>query len=114
MIERHGPGEYFHEVVEANGTLYLSGVVAGDLSAGMTGQTEQTLTRIDEVLASAGSDRSRIASATIYITDMSLKDEMNEVWAQWTSPEHRPARATVAVADLGRNVLIEISCVAVR
>jgi len=114
MIERHGPGAYFHQVVESNGTLYLSGVVAGDLSAGMNGQTEQTLQRIDKVLASVGSDQSKIVSATIYITDMALKDEMNTVWAKWTSPDQRPARATVAVADLGKDVLIEISCVAVR
>lgn len=114
MIERHGPGAYYHQVVEANGTLYLSGVTAGDLSAGMTGQTEQVLSRIDEVLASVGSDRSHLVSAIIYITDMGLKEEMNAVWANWTTPDQRPARATVAVADLGKNVLIEISTVAVR
>lgn len=114
MIERHGQGKYFHKVVEANSTLYLSGVVAGDLSAGMTGQTQQTLAGIDAVLASVGSSKQQVVSATIYITDMKLKEEMNAVWEQWATPEHRPARATVAVADLGPNVLIEISCIAVR
>lgn len=114
MIERHGPGAYYHTVVEANGTLYLSGVVAPDLSADMAGQTEQILARIDQVLAGVGSDKSKIVSATIYITDMGLKEAMNAVWARWTDPAHRPARATVAVADLGKDVLIEISCIAVR
>lgn len=114
MITRHGPGAYFHSVVEAGGTLYLSGVVAGDLSADMTGQTEQLLARIDQVLASVGSDKSRIVSATIYITDMGLKNDMNAVWQRWFDPAHRPARATVAVADLGEKVLIEISCIAAR
>ncbi len=114
MIKRTGQGAYFHSVVEANGTLYLSGVVARDLSADMAGQTAQTLKRIDDVLAGVGSDKSKLVSATIYITDMGLKAAMNEVWASWTESEHRPARATVAVADLGENVLIEISCIAVR
>lgn len=114
MIQRHGPGAYYHTVVEANGTLYLAGAVASDLSADMAGQTEQVLARIDEILAGVGSDRSKIVSATIYITDMGLKGQMNEVWARWTDPRHRPARATVAVADLGKDVLIEISCIAAR
>lgn len=114
MIQRHGPGAYYHSVVEANGTLYLSGVVAADLGADMTTQTRQVLERIDGVLAGVASDRSRIVSATIYITDMGLKDQMNDVWASWSTQGHRPARATVAVADLGPGVLIEVSAIAVR
>lgn len=114
MIQRHGPGPYFHAVVEANGMLYLSGVVAADLSSDMATQTRQVLQRIDDVLAGVGSDRSRIVAATIYITDMGLKDQMNAVWAAWSEPQHRPARATVAVADLGPGVLIEISVIAAR
>jgi enamine deaminase RidA (YjgF/YER057c/UK114 family) len=62
------------------GVVYLSGVVADDKTLSMTGQTEQIPKKIDRVLKKAGSDKSKILSAVIYLADMDLKDEMNEVW----------------------------------
>ena len=58
----------------------MSGVVADDKTLSMAGQTEQILKKIDRVLKKAGSDKSKILSAVIYLADMDLKDEMNEVW----------------------------------
>ena len=59
------------------------------------------------MLKKAGSDKSKILSAIIYLADMDLKDEMNEVWISWIDPAHLPARATVGV-DLTLDTLIEI------
>lgn len=108
MIERHGPGKYFHRAVETNGVLYLAGITAGDTTAGMRGQTEQVLTKIGNLLVELGSDKSKLITATIYITDMSLKDQMNQAWTEFFQPEELPARATLGVKDLGPGILIEV------
>lgn len=114
MIERHIRTPIMHRVVEHGGVLYLGGIVAEDRSAPMKGQTEQVLARIDALLAEMGSDRSKILTATLYITDMALKDAMNEAWTAWFAPEILPSRSTIGVAELGPNVLIEAVIVAAR
>lgn len=81
-------------VVHGN-TVYLSGQVASDASAGMQGQTEQILQGIDKLLAKAGTDKSHILSATIWITDMAEFQGMNTAWDAWVVPERTPARACV-------------------
>lgn len=107
-IVRHGQTPIMHRAVAHGGTLYLGGIVADDFSLDMEGQTAQICRKIDAVLASAGSDRSKLLAATLYITDMSMKDKMNAAWTAWLPAEQRPARATIGVADLGKGVLIEI------
>lgn len=97
-----------HRAVIHNGVAYLGGVVAGDVSVGMRGQTQQVTERLDALLAEIGSDKTKLLSATIYITDMSVKDEMNAVWTAWIAQADLPARATIGVADLGNDVLIEV------
>lgn len=114
MIQRHARTPIMHRVVENAGTLYFGGVVAEDRSASMKGQTEQVLARLDTLLSEAGSDRSKVLSATIFITDMGLKDEMNEAWTAWFAPEHLPSRATIGVADLGPKALIEVVIIAAK
>ncbi len=114
MIERTGQGSYFHRVVKHEATLYLSGVVADDLSAPMAGQTKQVLDKIANVLVGAGSDASKILSATVYLSDFGAKDAMNEVWKAWFAADQLPSRATVGVATLGEGVLIEVVVTAAR
>jgi len=108
MIERHGPGTYFHRAVESNGVLYLSGITAGDTSADMGGQTEQILARMAQLLSEIGSGVDRVLAATIYITDMGMKEQMNRAWTAFFAPDALPARATLGVKDLGPGVLIEV------
>jgi enamine deaminase RidA (YjgF/YER057c/UK114 family) len=108
MITRHGRTPIMHRVVEHNGVLYTGGIGATDRTAGMRGQTEQILNRIATILEEAGSDRSKILTATIYITDMALKDEMSAAWTEWFKPEEMPTRATIGVNDLGPDMLIEV------
>ncbi|MEC8622714.1 MAG: RidA family protein [Pseudomonadota bacterium] len=80
MVEYIELSSWNSRAVIHNGVVYLSGVVADDKTLSMTGQTEQILRKIDRVLKKAGSDKSKILSAVIYLADMDLKDEMNEVW----------------------------------
>lgn len=115
MIVRHEQTPIMHRIVEYNGILHVGGVLADDLSgASMRNQTRQICAKLDTLLAGAGSDKSKLISATLFITDMSLKAEMNEVWTSWLEPQDLPARATIGVSDLGKDVLIEIVVTAAR
>lgn len=85
---------------------------APDSSQDMAGQTAQTLAALDRNLADAGTDKTRILSATVYITDMARKDEMDAVWCDWIGPaENWPQRACVCTGLAG-NTLVEIALVA--
>ncbi len=108
MIERHGKTPILHRVVRHQGVLYLAGIAADDRAAGMRGQTEQILAKVGTLLAANGSDKSKVLSATIFITDMALKDEMSAAWTTWFAAEELPARATIGVASLGPDVLVEV------
>jgi enamine deaminase RidA (YjgF/YER057c/UK114 family) len=108
MIKRSGKSEILHDVVEHNGVLHLSGVVAEDLSQGMAGQARQVFEEIDRLLVAHGSDRDHLLSALIFITDMKLKPEMNKAWQAWLKPDQLPTRATIGINDLGPGVLIEV------
>jgi len=113
-IKRWGAGSAISRAVKHEGIVYLSGMTAEDRSAGMAEQTRQVLARIDKQLAESGTDKTRLLSATIYLSDMSQKDEMNEVWKGWIDPAHPPARATVG-ADLGSpETLVEIMVIAAK
>ena len=77
-------------------------------------QTHHTLAAIDENLRDAGSDRTRILNATVYITDMANKPELDEIWTAWIGPpEHWPQRACVQV-ELTPGALVEVTTVAAR
>lgn len=95
MVQRFDTGARLSEMVVHNGTAYLAGQVAADGSQDMRGQTQQVLAAIDALLARAGSDKSRILMAQIFITDLAEFDAMNEVWEAWLPKGAAPARATV-------------------
>jgi len=108
-IKRIEQTKIMHRIVQANDTLYFGGLVADNHDQSMAGQTQEICAKIDALLAAAGSDKSKLLSAQIFITDMSAKDEMNNVWTKWLPAEVFPARATIGVASLGgANVLIEV------
>jgi enamine deaminase RidA (YjgF/YER057c/UK114 family) len=109
MIKRVGNYEVLHEVVEHNGILYISGIVADDTTRGMADQTTQALDQLARLLKENGSGVDRILQVMIFITDMKLKPEMNRAWkAFFNNPDHLPARATLGVASLEEGELIEI------
>ncbi len=94
-IKRIEPGKRFSAAVVHGDTVYVAGTVASDPSADVKGQTEQILKRIDQVLAAAGSHKSKVLSANVYMTDITKWDEMNKAWDAWVDPNNMPVRATV-------------------
>jgi enamine deaminase RidA (YjgF/YER057c/UK114 family) len=114
MIRRHARTPIMHRVVEHNGVLYFGGIVADDRSKGMKEQTADILEKIGKLLAENGSDKTKLLAATLYVTDMSQKDAMNEAWTAWFGPEDLPTRATLGVSELGPNTLIEVVVTAAR
>ena len=79
----------------------------------MKEQTAQVLAKIDGVLAEAGTDKSRILAATVYMADASKKDEMNEAWMAWVDKDNLPTRTAVG-AQLTPGTLVEITVSAAR
>ena len=102
-IERIQPGAWNSRAVTFENIAYLS----DDKTADMKGQTADVLAKIDAILAEVGSDKNRILSAVVYISDQALKDQMNEAWMAWMDPGHPPVRACVGVG-LTKDVLVEI------
>jgi enamine deaminase RidA (YjgF/YER057c/UK114 family) len=94
-------------VVHGN-VVYLAGVVAGDTSLDVAGQTTQILARIDQLLAAAGTDKSKLLRTNIWLADISTFGEMNAVWDAWVVPGQTPARATVEAALATPAYLVEI------
>jgi len=91
-IKRFHSRSRMSQAVVHNGTVWLAGQV-GNPGESITGQTETILDTIESLLAEAGSDKSRILSATIWLSDMRHFNEMNAVWDSWLEPEYAPARA---------------------
>lgn len=113
-IKRISPGPRISGAVVHGDTVYLAGQVASDPSAGVKGQTEQILKRIDELLAQAGSGKSKILSATVWLANMGTYDEMNAAWDAWLDKANPPARATVESRLATPKYLVEIACIAAR
>jgi enamine deaminase RidA (YjgF/YER057c/UK114 family) len=113
-LERRHVGKRLSELVihRASGLCWLAGQVAADPKADVTGQTRQVLAQIDRLLAEAGSDKTKIASATIYLPDMADFAAMNAVWEAWVPAGATPARATVQAKLAGPDYRIEIQVVA--
>jgi enamine deaminase RidA (YjgF/YER057c/UK114 family) len=94
-IKRLHVGKTLSEVAIYNGTVYLAGQIAEDLTQDIAGQTREVLGHIDRLLAEAGSDKSRILRCQIFLADLKDFDAMNAVWEQWVVEGNTPPRATV-------------------
>ena len=95
-IERIDVGARMSQAVVHNGTVYTAGQVAiGAPGGSVADQTTDILSRIDALLAKAGSDKSKLISANIWLTDMRDFAEMNKVWDAWVVPGATPGRACV-------------------
>lgn len=93
------------------GTVYLAGIMPADSSVDIAAQTRNVLDRIDQQLALAGTDKSRLLSATIWLTDLANLKAFNAVWSEWVVPGRGPARACVQ-AVLQGDGLLEIAVIA--
>ncbi len=107
-IERFHAGPRMSQAVACNGMVFLAGQVADDTGLDVAGQTRQVLAAIDRLLAEAGSDKSRLLSAQIFLADMADFAAMNTVWEAWVVPGQTPARATVQAAMAKPDYRVEI------
>lgn len=97
-LQRFDVGARMSEMAVHDGVAYLAGQVAEDGSADITGQTQQVLAAIDRLLARAGTDKTRILRAQIFLADIADFPAMNAVWDSWVVAGHTPPRATVQAA----------------
>ena len=113
-IERHQAGPRMSQAVVHGNTVYLAGQVADDTSQSTAGQTKQVLQKIDALLKAAGTDKSKLLSANVWLTDIGNFAEMNSAWDAWVSPGNTPARATVEAKLATPAYLVEIMVVAAK
>ena len=114
-IERKEVGARMSQIVVHGDTVYLAGVVAhANKGRSVTEQTREVLATIDKYLAQAGSDKTKLLSANIWLADMGTFAEMNAVWDAWVAPGHTPARATVEAKLAAPDYKVEIMVVAGR
>jgi enamine deaminase RidA (YjgF/YER057c/UK114 family) len=114
-IQRFETGPRMSQVVVHGDTIYLAGVVANKAAGeSVTKQTQDVLSIIDGHLAKAGSDKSKLLTVTIYLTDMKNFAEMNAVWDSWVSAGNTPARATVETKLAAPQYSVEIMVTAAR
>jgi enamine deaminase RidA (YjgF/YER057c/UK114 family) len=108
-LKRIGAGKRMSDAVIHGGKVYLAGVVP-EKAAGKSirEQTADILEQIDEVLAEAGSDKTLIIKANIWLSDIRTWAEMNEAWDAWVVPGQTPARATVESKLAGVGIDVEI------
>jgi enamine deaminase RidA (YjgF/YER057c/UK114 family) len=112
-ITRIQSGPRMSQAVIHNKTVYLAGQVAAGASVAI--QTREILAAIDALLADAGTDKSGLLSATIWLTDMATFAEMNAVWQSWVVAGETPARATVQSSHLASaEFKIEIAVIAAQ
>jgi enamine deaminase RidA (YjgF/YER057c/UK114 family) len=114
-IERHETGPRMSKAVVHGDTVYLAGIVADNPKGkSTTEQTKSILSQIDGFLAMAGTNKTKLLSANIWVTDMAHFAEMNSVWDAWVSPGNTPARATVEAKLASPDYKVEIMVVAAR
>ncbi len=113
MIARYNSNGRFHEVVEYNGILYLSGQVAPG-GGTMQEQAKECLDNLEKSLKKYGSDRQSILSATVYLADMADFAEFNTVWDAWFEEGSQPVRTCVGAALAGPQYAVEITLIAAK
>jgi len=112
-IRRIDAGPRMSAAVIHGNTVYLAGQVARDAAGkSVAEQTKSILAIIDEILAKAGTDKSKLLNAFIWLADISTFDDMNKVWDAWVSPGNTPARATVEAKLAAPQFKVEIGVIA--
>ena len=113
-IVRHDPSSLLSLAAEHGNTVYTAGIVAKNLKNDIKGQTKEVLDEIDRLLAKCGTNKSKILSCMIWVTDIRNRAPMNEVYSAWADPKNLPVRACVESALADPNALVEIMVVAAK
>ncbi|MDE5828412.1 MAG: RidA family protein [Duncaniella sp.] len=108
----------YSQAIDLGSMVYCSGQIpinpaTGEIPEGIKAQTAQAIANVKAILAEAGLTIDNVVKTTVFLADMSLFGEMNEVYgAEFTEPY--PARSAVAVKELPKQVLVEVEVIAVR
>ena len=113
-IQRLHVGPRLSQVAIHGDTVYTAGIVADDTNADVAGQTGQILDKIDRYLKEAGTDKTRILTATIWLASIKDFAEMNSVWDQWVPKGNTPARACVESKLASPQYRVEIRVIAAK
>jgi enamine deaminase RidA (YjgF/YER057c/UK114 family) len=89
-------------------TVYLAGITPTRLTSDVKAQTEEVLHRVDELLREAGTDRSKLLSAQVWLADMRLFAEHNAAWNEWVDPSNPPVRACLTTQFWRPGMLVEV------
>ncbi len=114
MIQRQHSNQRMSQLVNFAGLVWSAGQVAKDPSEDMAGQTRQILAQIDALLADAGTAKSNLISANIWVSDIRQFAQMNEVWDAWVDSSNPPVRACVESRLARPELLVEIQVVAAK
>jgi enamine deaminase RidA (YjgF/YER057c/UK114 family) len=107
-VRRIRPGRRMSQAVIHGNTVYLSGLTADPPSGSAREQTARILEQIDQLLKEAGTDKTRLLLANVWLSDIRYFDEMNEAWEAWIAKDCAPVRATVEAKMAGPEYLVEI------
>ena len=113
-IKRHNQTERMSRIVEHGDTIYLCGQTCKIDTDDIQGQTRTTLEKIEELLETVGSDKTKILSVTIYLSSIGSFAKMNEVWDSWVAKGHQPARACVEARLARPELLVEMTVIAAK
>jgi enamine deaminase RidA (YjgF/YER057c/UK114 family) len=113
-VTRQDSSNLLSKCVSSGNLVMTAGLVPDDLSADIKGQTKQILTQIDKYLAAAGTSKSQIMYAQIWVSDITNRDALNEVWLAWVDPANLPARACVEAKLANPKILVEIQVTAAK
>jgi len=113
-IERIDPGVRMAHAVGYGNLVFLAGHVSENAAGSVADQTRDILGQIDAHLAAAGSDKSRLLTVQIWLTDIGTWSEMNTVWDEWVDKANLPARATVETRLASPDYKVEIGGIAAR
>ena len=113
-IFREDTNQRMSQIVIHDNTIYLSGQVGNKDSNDVATQTSEVLNKIEKLLFKAGSNKNKILSATIYLSDISYFEEMNKVGDNWLPENCAPARATVEAKLAFPEFLVEICIIAIK
>lgn len=101
-------------VVEAAPFVFTAGAIADDLTLDVAGQAREAFRDLDKFLALSGSSKSQILWATIWLSDIRLRDAMNTAWLEWADPVNLPARACVEGKMADAECLFEVQIIAAQ
>ncbi len=107
-IKRINVGKRLSDVAVYNGVAYVAGQIPDDATLDITGQTKQVLATIDKLLAEAGTDKSRILMAQVFVANMAEFAGMNAAWDAWVADGAAPPRATIEARLANPDLKVEI------